>query len=740
MSTEVKAKTTANAGNKHRHPRKNPAKQAKKPAVKKAHQQEEEGTSSSQDDEDGELCFICTEPIKTFAVAQCDHRTCHKCTLRLRALYDTRNCAYCKAEQKLVIFTQNAEKPFENYNADDTPFTDKKLNIKFETQDMYKEAMHMLEYNCPHTGCSETFKNWGELKLHVRKSHSLNICDLCSRHKKIFPYEHTLYTSAQLTKHHREGDKEFNKDDETGFSGHPECAFCKIRFFGDDELFVHCRDQHEQCFLCVRNGNRHEYYANYASLEDHFKSDHCMCLYPQCLEKKFVVFDSPIDLKAHEVEVHGESIAGLQRSMQTQNRQLELNFQYESYRHQRENSNNRRGGGGAGGKKKEDSTQKTDHRQNTAASGSSTPSRTAIRPDDFPSINQVNEALTASTATPATSQPRTIPGASTKKSKGKGKALQKPAGFGALSAPLAVNNSGESSGAGAGGSGTSNLDHQDPTVVSHTAFLSKVSDMLQSKAKVNEFRSLTSAFRKSILSGEDYVNQIVKLTNNNVEQSGKILRGVEDLLDMEDKKWELIRVWRNKYTAMTNFPALDVRERAPMQASRVLVIKPKQTKKVVGGTSKSKNVWDKVASAANVANNMASRPSSAQSSIRSSPQTSRPSSPVNTYRPSSSVNNKTPWSGTSSTSTSTASKSAQDFPSLKPKTFPALPAAAPKHQMILNMRRQASGQGAINAWSSGGSSSEDVSESAAEDSLSAASSSGKKKKGRKNNVLFRVGL
>lgn len=377
--------------------------------------------------------------------------------------------------------------------------------------------------------------------------------DLCSRHKKIFPYEHTLYTSAQLTKHHQEGDKEFNKDDETGFSGHPECAFCKVRFFGDDELFVHCRDQHEQCFLCVRNGNRHEYYANYASLEEHFKSDHYMCLYPQCLEKKFVVFDSPIDLKAHEVEVHGESTAGLQRSMQTQNRQLELNFQYESYRHQRENnSNNRRGG-----KKKEEGTQKTNPRQNAAASGSSTPSNNAaIRPDDFPSMNQVNEALTASTAT---NQTRTIPGASTKKNKGKGKALQKPAGFGALSAPLAVNDSGGHSGGGGGSSGssTSHVDPQDPTVASHAAFLSKVGDMLQSKAKVNEFRSLTSAFRKSTLSGEDYVEQIVKLTNNNVEQSGKIFKGVEDLLDIEDKKWELIRVWRNKHTAVNALPCFN---------------------------------------------------------------------------------------------------------------------------------------------------------------------------------------
>ncbi|KAI8642574.1 hypothetical protein BD408DRAFT_443291 [Parasitella parasitica] len=708
MSITAKTNATTNAGNKSR---RNHAKFSKKPAQKT--EQEEEDRSSSSEQEDGELCFICTEPIKIFAVGQCDHRTCHKCTLRLRALYDTRNCAYCKTEQTTVIFTKDAAKPFENFNKDDILFSDKKLNIRFETKEMFSEAMRMLDYNCPYGGCTEASRNWGELKQHVRKTHSLNICDLCSRHKKIFPYEHTLYTLAQLTQHHKEGDRDFNKDDETGFSGHPECVFCKTRFFGDDELFVHCRDQHEQCFLCVRNGNRHEYYANYANLEDHFRSDHCMCFYPQCLEKKFVVFDSPIDLKAHEVQVHGESTGGLQRSLQTQNRQLEVNFQYESLRHQRDNNNRK-------GKKREDTN---NHAQGgTSASGSAISSNALTATEDFPSMAQVSQVLTATTA----DQPRVVPGASTKKGRGKGKAIEKPAGFGALSTPLALNNTGDINGV--------RLSTQDPAVADHTAFLSKVGDMLQSKAKVAEFRSLTSAFRKNTLGGEDYVNQIVQLTNSNVEQSGRILRGVEDLLDVEDKKWELIRVWRNKQTAMTNFPALDVRERPPPQSSRVLVIKPKQSKNAAR-REKPKNVWDKVASAANVANNKASRPSSAQSSVRSSPQASRPSSPVNTYRQ---PNNKTVWSGTSSSTSNPSTSTNETFPSLKPKTFPALPTAAPKHQMILNMRRQTSGQNNFNAWN-GGSSSDDVSESAPEDAPGA-NSHGKKKKGRKNNVLFRVGL
>lgn len=698
---------------------------------------------SDDDEEEGELCFICTEPVTTFAVAQCDHRTCHRCSLRLRALYETRNCAYCKAEQKVVIFTKDAEKSFDQYTEADTPFTDKKLGIKFETQEMYKDAKSMMDFNCPQKDCTESFKNWGELKFHVRKTHSLNICDLCSRHKKVFPYEHTLYTTAQLSKHHKEGDKEFNEEDETGFSGHPECAFCKIRFFGDDELFVHCRDMHEQCFICVRNGNRHQYYANYSSLEEHFRAEHSMCLHPQCLEKKFVVFDSPIDLKAHQVEVHGESVAGLQRSMQTDARKLEVNFQYESYRNQQQRerergsgssgsasgsnnnrSNNRNNNNNNNGKKKED--KKADSKAPSSAAAAPIPTAS-----DFPTVGSTtNENL-----------PRIVPGASTRK--GKGKALNKPAGFGALSStsttPSTSSSTSQSLNASSSSTTTTSKTNPGPTpdssvVLSHTAFLSKVENMLKSKEKVAEFRSLTGAYRKSNISGEDYVNKIVALTNHSIEHSAKIFKGVEDLLDIEDKKWELIRVWRNKQTTMNQFPALDKREKAaPPKSSRVLVIKG-PNKPGAKGNSKANDVWDKVATAASVANAPSSKSSSPQNSARSSPQSSRPSSPSNsTFR----TPSKTPWAGNSSGSTSEAKK-VEDFPSLKPKAFPSLPVAPPKHQLILNMRRTASGQQLSNSWGGGGSSDEGGDSSAAEESSSSQVSG--KKKGRKNKVLFRVGL
>lgn len=43
-----------------------------------------------------EVCWICAEPVKYYSVSQCNHRTCHVCALRLRALYKRNDCTFCK--------------------------------------------------------------------------------------------------------------------------------------------------------------------------------------------------------------------------------------------------------------------------------------------------------------------------------------------------------------------------------------------------------------------------------------------------------------------------------------------------------------------------------------------------------------------------------------------------------------------------------------------------------------------
>jgi hypothetical protein len=65
-------------------------------AVPVADEQSAEGAGDSHD-----VCWICAEPVKYYSVSECNHRTCHVCALRLRALYKKTDCAFCKASLSL---------------------------------------------------------------------------------------------------------------------------------------------------------------------------------------------------------------------------------------------------------------------------------------------------------------------------------------------------------------------------------------------------------------------------------------------------------------------------------------------------------------------------------------------------------------------------------------------------------------------------------------------------------------
>jgi hypothetical protein len=48
------------------------------------------------DEEEADVCFICASQIIHLALSPCNHRTCHICALRLRALYKSKACAHCR--------------------------------------------------------------------------------------------------------------------------------------------------------------------------------------------------------------------------------------------------------------------------------------------------------------------------------------------------------------------------------------------------------------------------------------------------------------------------------------------------------------------------------------------------------------------------------------------------------------------------------------------------------------------
>ncbi|KAI0063455.1 hypothetical protein BV25DRAFT_430668 [Artomyces pyxidatus] len=268
--------------------------------------------ADAEEVDESRICWICAEPVKYYSVSECNHRTCHVCALRLRALYKKLDCTFCKEPQPTVIFTVSADAPFSSYAPADISFKDAKLSIFFETQEMMEDTLILLRFNCPDQSCDYIATGWNDLKLHARGVHGKLMCDICLRQKKVFSHEHALYSAGQLAVHlpsipHR-GQKPVSKEPIEG-GVHPLCEFCRECFFGDDELYAHMRHTHEECFICKRNDVRDQYFKNYEALEKHFEHAHHPCPNATCQARKFVVFGSLLDLQAHNVEEHGADMS-----------------------------------------------------------------------------------------------------------------------------------------------------------------------------------------------------------------------------------------------------------------------------------------------------------------------------------------------------------------------------------------------------------------------------------------------
>lgn len=305
-------------------------------------QSKPEAGADADADDDAEVCFICANPIQHHAIAPCNHVTCHICALRMRALYKNKGCPHCRTAAPFVIFTDDAAKLFEQYTDADISSADENIGIRYTNEDIVGDTVLLLRYNCPDGSCDFAGLGWPDLHRHVRTTHHKKMCDLCTRNKKVFTHEHELFGDKELHKHMAHGDDRPGDVAQTGFKGHPLCGFCGERFYDDDKLYEHCRNKHERCFICDRRDSRSpHYYRDYNALEEHFKKDHFICLDRECLEKKFVVFESEMDLKAHQLSEHADSLS---KDVRRDARMVDLSgFDYRSS-YQEERRGGRSGG------------------------------------------------------------------------------------------------------------------------------------------------------------------------------------------------------------------------------------------------------------------------------------------------------------------------------------------------------------------------------------------------------------
>ncbi|KAL9060325.1 MAG: hypothetical protein Q9162_000729 [Coniocarpon cinnabarinum] len=517
------------------------------------------------DEQEAEVCFICASPVTHQSVAPCNHRTCHICSLRLRVLYKTNACAHCRTESPYVIFTDEPEKRYEDFTTDDFQKSDDTLGIKYEKNDIYEDTVLLLRYNCPEPTCDVACFGWPDLHRHVKTQHQKVMCDLCTRNKKVFTHEHELFTGNSLRKHERYGDDNPGAVDQSGFKGHPECGFCRQRFYGDDELYAHCRDRHERCHICDRQsqpGSRHQqYYLDYNALEIHFSKDHYLCPDKECLEKKFVVFESEMDLKGHQLEAHPN---GLTKDARRDARRVDMSgFDYRNS-HQQDQRTNRREGRGRG--------RGRDPNANDNAplpSSSAQPLRRdqiayqrqlAIHSAQNVSTRNFGGQLTRNDAVaarldPSTSAPATVTAPREGSHTSPLPSQSQPSTTPASSLPNISSLDLSSSAPPA------NTAHLTPAerarLLRHAALTERAANLLgHSEPKLSTFRSRISAYKTGSITAQGLIDAFFALFECPTADLGTLIKELADAFEVPGKADDLRRAWNDWRAINEDYPSL----------------------------------------------------------------------------------------------------------------------------------------------------------------------------------------
>ncbi|KAI0117520.1 hypothetical protein F4814DRAFT_289715 [Daldinia grandis] len=507
--------------------------------------------NAEQEDVEVEVCFICASPVIHQSVAPCNHRTCHICSLRMRALYKNKECAHCRTLAPFVIFTDDATKRYQDYSDTDVTSTDDNIGIRYTNEDIVGDTFLLLHYNCPDDSCDFAGLGWPDLHRHVRATHHKKMCDLCTRNKKVFTHEHELFTDKELEKHMRHGDDRPGAVDQTGFKGHPLCAFCGQRFYDDDKLYEHCRSKHERCFLCDRQDPRQpHYYRDYNALEEHFKKGHFLCLDRECLEKKFVVFDSEIDLKAHQLSEHGNSLS---KDVRRDARLVDLSsFDY------RQPYQERRGGSGPGrdrdgGRERERRGRGRDPNADPLPISSAQP----LRRDELAfqrqmaihSSQSVSNRTFGGQLSAAPSSISAIPAAQTSQH------TTAPPGS-SVSATTTTGPSIEMEGLNLT---DPNLSPEDRIrLLRHSAVIERASNLLQNdRDRIATFRSQISSYRQGKLSAVALVDALFTLFSDTSPSTlGTLVREVADLFEEMNKGDGLRKAWSDWRAINEDYPTL----------------------------------------------------------------------------------------------------------------------------------------------------------------------------------------
>jgi hypothetical protein len=57
-----------------------------------------------KDKDEGSVCLVCHDRTDIYALGQCDHPICHRCSTRMRVLCGLNYCPICRTDLLKVLF------------------------------------------------------------------------------------------------------------------------------------------------------------------------------------------------------------------------------------------------------------------------------------------------------------------------------------------------------------------------------------------------------------------------------------------------------------------------------------------------------------------------------------------------------------------------------------------------------------------------------------------------------------
>lgn len=370
---------------------------------------------------------------------------------------------------------------------------------------------------------------------------------MCTRNKKVFTHEHELFTPAELKNHEKFGDDNPGAIDQSGFKGHPECGFCRQRFYGDDELYAHCRDKHEKCHICDRRnqGRQQQYFLNYDALEVHFKKDHFSCPDQECLDKKFVVFDSEMDVKAHQLEAHPN---GLSKDARRDARRVDMSsFDYRTPHQEprpsrRENRGDREGRGRGRGRDPNVEALPVSSAQPMGRAELAYQRQMAIHSAQSISNRNFGGALTSGDTyiarpPPNTSEPATVTAP-------RESSQPTPPSLESLHVTIPEQTGPQT-------------PQERARALRHTAVLERASILLQNDStKLGTFRAKISAYRTSAVTASQLIDTFFVLFDTSSSELGKLINELAEIFEVLGKRDNLLKAWNDWRAINEDYPSL----------------------------------------------------------------------------------------------------------------------------------------------------------------------------------------